>query len=218
MVKRNNRQPVVYVVDEQEEVRESLSCLFRSAGLSTDSFSSAEDFLSSFDRHAPGCVVTEAVLPNMNGMELQEWLKKEKLDLPIVFLTAHGDVPHAVRCLKNGAADYLEKPHDPAELLHSVERAIERVRARRKSLEAVNTRLALLTPRQRQVLDLVMDGAPNKAIGMQLGISKKTVEIHRAKMMEIMKARGIADLVRMLVASENLWKTSQASSECQLSE
>ena len=211
MVERDNRQPTVFVVDDQEEVRESLSCLFQSAGLRTFSFSSVEDFLSSFDRQAPGCLVTEEVFPRMSGTELQESLKKERNDLPIVFLTAHGSVPHAVRCSKNGAVDYLEKPYDPDVILRVVHRAIEqnlRARARRQRLEEVNTRLALLSCRQRQVLDLVLEGEANKVIAMSLGISMKTVEIHRAKMMETMKADSIAELVSMMVNTDRLRNAS----------
>lgn len=203
------RQPSVFIVDPHEETRESLCTLFQDADLATHSFSTAEEFLGVVEPGVTGCLVTEEVLPGMSGSDLQEMIRDQKLDIPVVFLTAHGSVRNAVRCLKRGAADYVEKPHDPDDLLRVVQRAIEQDRARRAAVAGINRRLAQLTPRQRQVLDLVVDGTPNKAIGLKLGISRKTVEIHRAKMMEIMQARSVASLVKMMVASEDLWSSSQ---------
>ena len=177
--------------------------LFLLADVSRACFSSAEEFLESFDGNTPGCLITEQDLPGMSGSDLQELIAERRYDIPVIFVTVCGSLGLGVKCLKNGAVDYIQKPFSADRVLRSVEEAIEKdrdSRRRRKAVESVKARLAMLTTRQRQVMDLVVQGFANKVIALRLGISMKTVEIHRGLMIEKMKADSVAELVRMVVA------------------
>jgi FixJ family two-component response regulator len=199
------------VVDDDEAVRDSLGMLLESVGLEVELFGSATEFLDRFHTASPGCLVLDVRLPGMSGLELQKELAARGAELPIVFITGHGDVPMAVGAMQEGAVDFLEKPFKEQELLDRVSRALlESSRRRHLSGEtsAIARRLETLTPRERQVLELVVEGAPNKVIASRLGASQRTIEIHRANVMKKMQADSLAQLVRMVMRLE---QTSQAT-------
>ncbi len=193
----------IFVVDDDEDVRSSLQALLEAEGFAAESFESASAFLASDAAARPGCLIADIRMPDMDGLELQEELVRRKIGLPVIVVTGHGDVPLAVRAMKAGALDFLEKPYDEAVLLSSVQRALaesEQSSERAAAARQAETRLATLTERERQVLDLLTAGRPNKVIAYELDISPRTVEIHRARVMEKMRARSLAELVRMVVA------------------
>lgn len=197
-------EPTVFVVDDDEAMRDALDTLVRSVGLRTSLHVSADDFLASYDPGQPGCLVLDVRMPGMSGLELQDWLAKRGIDLPVIVITGHGDIPMAVQAMRAGAVDFLQKPFREQELLHRIRQAIEqdeRTRRGRAGKAGVVARLASLTPREREVLDLVVAGKPNKVIAAELELSHKTVEFHRAKIMGKMQADGVADLVRMVLAA-----------------
>ncbi len=196
---------IVFVVDDDEAVRDSLGMLLRSVGLETELFGSANEFLDAFDSPRPGCLVLDVRLPGMSGLDLQRELAARDSDLPIVFITGHGDVPMAVRAMQEGAEDFLEKPFKEQDLLDRVAGALARgARRRREFGEAaeIARRLATLTPREHEVLDLVVEGAANKVIASRLGASQRTIEVHRAAVMRKMRAKSLAHLVRMVLGLE----------------
>lgn len=198
-------KPTVFVVDDDPGVRKGLGLLLDSVGLNVESFASAAEFLNSYERSRPGCLVLNVRMPGMGGLQLQETLASAGVQIPIIFITGHGDVPMAVKALHAGAVDFLEKPFPDQALLDRIHQAIGRDQAAREAqtqLAAVRSRLALLTERERQVMRLVVEGKANKVIATELGLSPKTVEVHRAHMMEKMRAQSVAELVRlaMLVA------------------
>lgn len=190
----------VYVVDDDYDVRESLSMLLRSMGLRAAAFASAGEFLGAAGADPEGCLVADVRMPGMSGLELQEELARRGVLLPVIVITGHADVPMAVTAMKGGAVDFLEKPFSDQTLLDRVHGALrldaER-RTRRATAGDLGARLARLTPRERQVLERVVAGKPNKVIARELGLSTRTVEIHRARVMEKMQARSLADLVRL---------------------
>lgn len=193
----------IFVVDDDEDVRGSLQALLEAEGFAAEAFESASAFLASDAPTRPGCLIADIRMPDMDGLELQEELVRRKALLPVIVVTGHGDVPLAVRAMKAGAIDFLEKPYDEAVLLGSIRRALneaheasERAAAAQEAAE----RLASLTEREHQVLDLLAAGRPNKVIAYELDISPRTVEIHRARVMEKMRAKSLAELVRMVVA------------------
>ena len=191
---------VVVVVDDDEAVRDSLGMLLRSVGYRTELFDSANAFLEAFDASRPGCLVLDVRLPGMSGLDLQQELSQRGAQLPIVFITGHGDVPMAVRAMKLGAVDFLEKPFKEQDLLDRISGALAIGRRRRQRSDeeaAVADRYASLTPREREVLDLVVEGIANKVIASRLGASRRTIEIHRANVMRKMEADSLAHLVRM---------------------
>ena len=191
---------VVFVVDDDASMRRSLARLLRSAGFEVGLFASAEDFLSAPLPARPSCLVLDLRLPGIGGIDLQRRLAEAGLDPAIVFLTGHGTVPAGVGAMKAGAVDFIEKPFDGPDLLAAVGRAVDRDRqmgAARHEREQVKTRFEGLTPRERQVLALVVAGLPNKLVADRLGISEKTVKVHRGRVMEKMTAASLADLVRM---------------------
>lgn len=201
----------VYVVDDDQDVRDSLCVLIQSIGLPVVPYSSAEAFLEACDpanggtTHRAGCLVLDIRMPGISGLELQEELGRRRITLPIIFITAHGEVPAAVRALQNGAFDFLEKPFSHQKLLERVRKAIEHdLRARNENarLDEVVQRLETLTPRESQVLDLVVEGKPTKIIAEELGISAKTVDAHRANILRKMRARSLADLIRLRLSCE----------------
>jgi two-component system, LuxR family, response regulator FixJ len=196
------RQPTVFVVDDDSGVRASIRILLKSVGIDTAIFASAKDFLAAYDPSQPGCLVLDVRMPGMSGMELQLELNRLGAVIPVVFITGHGDVPMAVEVMQQGAFDFLEKPFRDQDLIHRIQRALERDAAHRATLrqtEAIKTRLGSLTPRESEVLNLLADGKQNKVMAAELGLSQRTVEIHRANVMDKMQARSVAQLVRMLL-------------------
>lgn len=194
----------VYVIDDDEAVRTSLDWLISSVNLPVRTFASARAFLDAYRSDEEGCVVVDVRMPGMSGLELQRKLAKTAAHLPIIIITGHGDIHMAVDAMKAGAFDFIEKPFDDQLLLDLVQKAVERslVAAHDHALrEEIARRLDLLTPREREVLDLIMLGEPNKRIALTLGICEKTVEAHRAKVMEKTQARSIAGLIRMVITA-----------------
>lgn len=195
---------VVYVVDDDEAVRDSLQWLLEGASYKVQTFDSAERFLAGFDPRAIACLVLDVRMPGMSGLELQEELLNRKAELPIIFITGHGDVPMAVSTMKKGAADFIEKPFDQAKLKSLVEKMLTQARedAGKRERERMNQQLlARLTAREQQVLERIMAGRLNKQIADDLGISIKTVEAHRANIMDKLKANTVADLMRVALAA-----------------
>jgi FixJ family two-component response regulator len=197
--------PVVFVVDDDVSVRESLEALIQTAGWRALTFASARDFLG-HPRHAgPGCLVLDVSLPDLNGLDLQKRIVLDRPDLPIIFVTAYGDIPMTVRAMRDGAVEFLTKPFDSDVLLTAVGNALERSRTalgREKELRGLRGRYASLSAREREVMALVVAGRLNKQIGGELGISEITVKAHRGRVMRKMKAGSLADLVKMAAGLE----------------
>lgn len=194
----------VFVVDDDEAVRDSLEMLLRSVGIDVETHPDADAFLASYDPRRPGCLVLDIRMPGISGLDLQHRLGEKGALLPIIFITGHGDVPMAVKAIQNGAVDFIQKPFHDQALLDRIQQALRLDAERRREIEqraAIDQRLGRLSPRERQVLDLVVDGNANKVIAGRLGLSQRTVEIHRAKVMEKMEADSLAHLVRMVVES-----------------
>ncbi len=194
--------PTVFLVDDDEAVRDSLGLLMKSVGLTSRSFASAGEFLAEYAPDSPGCLVLDIRMPGMSGMELQQKLIEMRAILPIIFITGHGDIPMAVEAMQRGAVDFIPKPFRDHELLDRINKALEDDRKNRDALverEEVEKRIAKLTPREKQVLELVVQGKANKVIAGDLAVSQRTVEIHRARVMEKMQARSLAHLVRMIM-------------------
>jgi len=199
-------EPTVFIVDDDQEVREAISLLMRSVGLAAESFGSAQEYLGAFDPSRPGCLVLDVRMKGMSGLDLQQRLSSEPLHPPIVVITGHGDVPMAVRAVKSGAVDFIEKPFNDQVLLDAVHRAFEQDAERRGQASQradIEERLQRLTPREREILDLVVMGRRNKVIAADLGITQSTVEAHRAKVMEKTEARSLSDLMRMMLLLES---------------
>jgi two-component system response regulator FixJ len=194
---------LVYVVDDDEAVRESLAALLESHGYTVRSFGLAGDFLVAAPTLRPGCLVADIRMPGMDGLELQQQLVERGFKFPLIVITGHGDVPLAVRAMKAGAGDFIEKPFASDAILASVDAALARLASGREDpLAAVAaTRLALLSPREREVLQGLLAGLPNKSIAYDLAISPRTVEIHRARVMDKMGARSLSELIRMSLAA-----------------
>jgi two-component system, LuxR family, response regulator FixJ len=197
--------PLVHVVDDDEAVRDSLSLLLESAGLTVRTYDSATTFLTALPNLAAGCVLTDVRMPGLDGLELQRRLTQLGVRLPVIVMTGHGDVPIAVAALKAGASDFIEKPFDDVQLLAAISSAL--AASQRKLDEAsavaqITARIASLTPREREVLDRLVAGQPNKMIAYDLGSSPRTVEVHRARVMEKMGVRSLPELVRMAIAAE----------------
>lgn len=199
-----NAELHVHVVDDDEAVRESLQMLLEAVGFTTCSFSSGREFLDGLGRGETGCVLLDVQMPDMSGLQIQEKLTEMGLPLPVIIMTGHGDVPLAVRAMKAGAFDFLEKPVLDDVLLDSVRSALafgKRSRKEQIPVEQVKTKIAQLTPREREVFDQLVIGRPNKLIAYHLGISARTVEIHRARVMQKVQAGSLSELVRMAVAA-----------------
>lgn len=200
-------QPTVYVIDDDQAVRDSLVWLLESVGLTVSTYSSATAFIEDRVRNGQtlaGCAVVDIRLPGMSGLDLQDALSKSGIELPVIIITGHGDVPVAVRAMKAGAVDFIEKPFNDQLLLDRVREALERDQQRQHKVterQQVQGRLARLTPRERQVMDLVIQGKLNKQIAAQLNLSPKTVEVHRAHVMDKMEAGSLAELVRITLAA-----------------
>lgn len=191
--------PLVVVVDDEAAVRDSLDSLLRSIGLRTLLFGSPAELLQGSIPDAPGCLVLDVRLPGISGLDFQDQLSRNGIDLPIVFMTGHGDIPMTVRAMKAGAVDFLSKPFRDQDMLDAVASAIERDKLRRTeaaSRDGLNARYGTLTSREREVLALVVSGLMNKQVAGKLGLSEITVKIHRGNVMRKMGVRSLADLVR----------------------
>ena len=194
-------EPLVFIIDDDEAVRDALDMLFRSVGLAVHSFQSAIEFLEEYDDSLSGCVVLDIRMPTMRGLELQEELISRKSTLPIIFISGHGDIPMAVSAVKKGAMDFISKPFRDQDLLDCVQRALKenaRLQDRAGAYQAAANNLNLLTPREREVLDLMIEGKANKVIAADMDISQRTVEVHRGNVMEKMGTRSLAQLVKMV--------------------
>jgi FixJ family two-component response regulator len=192
--------PVVFVINDEPSVCISLKRLLQSIGLEARTYTSAQEFLGSKLPDAPGCLVLDVRLPGLSGLELQQELAAAKIDLPVIFVTGHGDIPMSVRAIKAGAVEFLTKPVRDQELLEAVQRGIKQSRIMRQHetvMRVLQKRYALLTPREREVLPRVTRGLLNKQIAAQLGTSEKTIKAHRGQVMHKMKADSVADLIRM---------------------
>jgi FixJ family two-component response regulator len=193
-------QPVVFIVDDDALVRDSLKDLFRSVGLEVQTFESAPAFLQSQRPDAPGCIVLDVRLPGASGLEFQRMLRDSSIQLPVIFISGHGDISMTVRAIKSGAIEFLTKPLREQDLLDAVETGIGRDRARRlqaRFVAGLQERFELLTSREREVLTYVVSGRPAKQIAALLGLSVKTVKVHRSRVTRKMQAKSLVDLVRM---------------------
>ena len=216
---KHEEKPIVFVVDDDISVRESLESLIEFAGWQSETFASAQDFLARPQTNTPSCLVLDVSLPDLNGLELQKVIGAERDDMPIIFITGHGDVPMTVQAMKAGAVEFLTKPFDDEVLLSAIRHAIKRSAAAlddQAELAALRSCYESLTPRERDVMKLVVAGMLNKQIGLKLDISEITVKAHRGKMMQKMKADSVADLVRTavrlgLTPAKNPWHEAQAA-------
>lgn len=200
------REPIVFVVDDDPEVREALALLFDSVGLQIRTYASAQDYLDQFDPNMPGCLVLDVRMPGISGLDLQTRLSAQNIHPPIIIITGHGDVPMAVRAVRAGAVDFIEKPFNDQALLDSVHKAIELDAGRRgeaSRLADLKERYESLTPREKEVLVQVAAGKRNKVIAADMNVTQSTVEAHRAKVMEKMEAKSLSDLMRMVLALEH---------------
>jgi two-component system response regulator FixJ len=191
-------KPLIYLVDDDEAVRDSLSMLFKSIGLEYEAHASALNFLQHFDAARHACLVADIRMPGLSGLELQQRLNEQQAEIPIIFITGHGDVPMAVTAMKSGAADFVQKPFRDQDLIDRIHKALERDQERRKARaeeDEIRARIALLTPREHEVMQRVVRGEANKVIAMDLGVSQRTVELHRARVMRKLRMRSLAALV-----------------------
>jgi two-component system response regulator FixJ len=194
--------PIVFVVDDDEAVRNSLGLLLKSVGLAASALPTAQEFLDTYRPNQPGCLVLDVRMPGMSGMELQQQLNIRGAVIPVIFISGHGDIPMAVEAMQQGAFDFLQKPFRDQDLIDRIQCALVKDQTNRAELKErarIQERLASLTPREREVLTLVASGKPNKVMAGDLGVSQRTVEIHRARVMEKMGASSLAQLVRMVM-------------------
>lgn len=203
MTKNKQRAPSVFIVDDDEAIRRSLQLLLKTLGLPSVVYASADEFLANYDPAQPGCMLLDVRMPGMSGLELQQELNRRGAVIPVIFITGHGDVPMAVEAVKHGAFDFLQKPFREQDLIDRVQRALawdQEARLHLSERDRIRERLASLTPREREILELVTQGKANKIMAADLGVSQRTVEIHRAHLMEKMQASSLAQLVRMTMA------------------
>ncbi|WP_111497819.1 response regulator FixJ [Marinobacter bohaiensis] len=193
----------VFVVEDDEAVRDSLELLLKSSDKAVETFATANAFLSSYNEDMAGCIVLDIRMPGMDGMELQRHLNEKNSILPIIFVTGHGDVPMAVDAMKQGAVDFIQKPYREEDLLKKIEQALEQDREQRKTLgqkQEIMRRINMLTPRETEIMDRMIAGQANKVIAIELDISQRTVEIHRSRVMHKMGTHSLAHLVRMVMS------------------
>jgi two-component system response regulator FixJ len=203
MTENTNSQQTVYIVDDDPAIRFAMQALLDSVNIDHEIFGSADEFLKGQENRLSGCLVLDIRMPGLGGLELQDELISRNNTLPIIFITGHGDVPMAVEAMQKGAVDFIQKPFRDQELLDRIREALSTDQERREERERhaeVSSRLTRLTNREKEVFDLVVTGKPNKVIAYELDVSQRTVEIHRARVMEKMEARSLADLVRMHMA------------------
>ena len=196
----NDLAPTVFIVDDDPSVLKALTRLMSFAGLHAATFASPQAFLDHHDQNAPGCLVLDVAMPHISGLELQQKLVTRGCNLPIIFLTGHGDIPMSVQAIKQGAVDFLTKPVHDRVLIEAIHDAIEKDRIAREArakLNELQQRLAMLTPREREVLSHVVSGKRNKQIADELGAAEKTIKIHRASLMKKMQAESLADLMKL---------------------
>src|SRR6476659_3038214 len=213
---QSQQKPIVFVVDDDVSVRESLELLINFAGWQPETFASAGEFLARPRTATPNCLVLDVSLPELNVLELQKLIATERTDMPIIFITGHGDVPMTVQAMKGGAVEFLTKPFDDEVLLNAIRHAIRRSAAvldDQAEIAVLSSSYESLTPREQDVLRLVVAGMLNKQIGLKLGISEITVKAHRGKMMQKMRADSVADLVKTavrlgLAPAKNPWHTT----------
>jgi two-component system, LuxR family, response regulator FixJ len=195
-------EPIVYIADDDESLRALLRALVHSIGLPCRVFNSANKFLEQYDPRQPGCLVLDLFMPGMSGLELQEELNRRGAMIPVIFITGHADVASAVAAVRHGAFNYLQKPFRNSELIENVRGAIEFDRRNRETLvqqDVIRDRIASLTPREREVLELIVRGLASKVMAHEMGVSKRTVELHRSRVMGKMGANSVAQLVRMFL-------------------
>jgi len=198
--KDNKRKPVVYIVDDDDGMRRALTVLISTVGYNPIPFAKPTEFLAKYDPSQPSCLVLDVRMPEMSGLEVQQQLNKAGSMLPVILISGHGDIPMAVQAMKDGAFDFLQKPFRDQELIDRINGALKLDAQNRESVDRLadlKAREESLTPREREVLVLVVDGKANKVIAIDLGLSERTVEIHRANVMEKMGARSVAHLVKM---------------------
>ena len=196
----NDLAPTVFIVDDDPSVLKALVRLMRSAGLNATAFASPQAFLDNHDQNAPGCLVLDVAMPHINGLELQQALAASGSELPVIFLTGHGDIPMSVRAIKQGAADFFTKPVHDSDLIEAIHDAIEKDRVARQArakLNELQQRLAKLTPREREVLNHVVSSKRNRQIADELGTAEQTIKLHRASLMKKLKAESLADLIKL---------------------
>ena len=200
---KQKQKPTIYVVDDDDGMRHALTVLMTTVGYHAVAFARPTDFLAQYDPNEPSCVVLDVRMPEMSGLEVQQQLNRAGSMLPVILVTGHGDIPMAVQAMKDGAFDFLQKPFRDQELLDRINGALKQDAEIRKSVERradITRRAESLTPREREVMTLVVDGRANKVIAIDLGLSERTVEIHRSNVMEKMGARSVAHLVKMHLA------------------
>ena len=210
-----SNRPTVFVVDDDQAMRNSLKWLIESVSMQVETYDSANAFIHSYYPGRSGCLLLDVRMPGMSGLELQEYLRFNQIAIPVIIITGHGDVPMAVRAMKAGAVDFIEKPFNDELLLESIRHAMAldvKQRDMQSQRAEIATRLARLTPREHEVMVMVTNGKANKEIASNLGVSSKTVEAHRARVMEKMEADSLADLVRMAI-NANLTLTEQIVEE-----
>jgi len=199
-VKDARRKPIVYIVDDDDGMRRALSILITTVGYQATAFARPSEFLAKYDPNQSGCLVLDVRMPEMSGLEVQQQLNRSGSVVPVILITGHGDVPMAVQAMKDGAFDFLQKPFRDQDLLDRINAAIKQDGQNRESVDRLaelRQRADSLTPREREVMGHVVDGKANKVIAIDLGLSERTVEIHRANVMEKMAARSVAHLVKM---------------------
>ena len=199
-----NNSPTVFVVDDDQAMRQSLKWLIESVGMDVETYASADEFMRNYYPGQAGCLLLDVRMPGMSGLELQEHFNNHDIRIPIIIITGHGDVPMSVRAMKAGAIDFIEKPFNDELLLESIRNALVYDLDQRTSqaeLAEIAARLDQLTPREHEVMEMVTDGRSNKDIALSLGVSAKTVEAHRARVMEKMKASSLPDLVKMAISA-----------------
>lgn len=201
----NTQNSTVFVVDDDQSIRHAMGLLLKSVGLEHETFESADDFLTRHNGSENGCLVLDIRMPGLGGLELQDKLIEMNSTLPIIFITGHGDIPMAVEAMQKGAVDFIQKPFRDQELLDRISEALNtanELQSERQQQSKIQEYIDSLTNREKEVLELVVTGKPNKIIAHELGVSQRTVEIHRARVMEKMHARSLAELVRMRLAAQ----------------